>query len=396
MGSWNATCALSNLPILPGEDVVQIILTKNPYDDGSVLGCSFSDFWFPRTLPLYGTYADYGRVDVQEEDEYFLTQILAGFKVDGIKLDHVVTWEDLQDSFHDGKVFVDKNYQSRSAKEERLQFCKTKFDKMVEEFGEEVEPDEVEGSETRNSMRTEYPRLLRGDLEPVETSPCVSIMIRRDIWDSLCNMHLAAGGANCHLPNYSNHGLLMCMELENLRKTDPDYKSASHAVHSMNLESQGKRHSSRNPVVSSLTQLYIGQDTPSFQFGPKDMVFQALDAVEAECYEVLSKTAVDRYCTLIFISRILAATRRAWCPTVGQGSQSESWQDSFEYHMRCATVVNDLRKPQLQDEIAEYAEVESGDEGPSQYQTDENEAVSREMDTYLKWARILYFDGSVK
>lgn len=59
MGSFNETCALSNLNIGCGDKVKLLFLTENPYDKNR--GCYHYDHWFVRTPPISGTYDDYGR-----------------------------------------------------------------------------------------------------------------------------------------------------------------------------------------------------------------------------------------------------------------------------------------------------------------------------------------------
>jgi hypothetical protein len=65
MGSFNETCALSNLNISYGTPVRVLFLTQNPYvtSDGheAQRGCYHYDNWFVRTPPLKGKYDDYGR-----------------------------------------------------------------------------------------------------------------------------------------------------------------------------------------------------------------------------------------------------------------------------------------------------------------------------------------------
>lgn len=65
MGSFNETCALSNLNIPDGCPVRLLFLTQNPYvssdEREAYRGCYHTDLWFARTPPLKGEYDDYGR-----------------------------------------------------------------------------------------------------------------------------------------------------------------------------------------------------------------------------------------------------------------------------------------------------------------------------------------------
>jgi len=64
MGSFNETCALSNLNIGCGTPVRLMFLTQNPYviadQHETHRGCYHYDHWFARTPPIKGKYADYG------------------------------------------------------------------------------------------------------------------------------------------------------------------------------------------------------------------------------------------------------------------------------------------------------------------------------------------------
>ena len=78
MGSFNETCALSNLDIPYGTKVRLLFLTQNPYvnSDGHEAhrGCYHYDNWFVRTPPLKGVYADYGRAELEDSP---LQQLIA-------------------------------------------------------------------------------------------------------------------------------------------------------------------------------------------------------------------------------------------------------------------------------------------------------------------------------
>lgn len=65
MGSFNETCALTNLNIPDGTPVRVLFLAANSYARGgqheAERGCNHYDNWFCRTPPLRGKYDDYGR-----------------------------------------------------------------------------------------------------------------------------------------------------------------------------------------------------------------------------------------------------------------------------------------------------------------------------------------------
>jgi len=65
MGCFNGTCALTQLPIVCGDNVVVYVLKANPYtaDDLGGMICYSDDLYKPFGLPLYGKYNDYGSVE---------------------------------------------------------------------------------------------------------------------------------------------------------------------------------------------------------------------------------------------------------------------------------------------------------------------------------------------
>lgn len=80
MGCWNGTCAITNLPIIEGDDVA-VLFIKNidlahrasvPEDSG-IMGPSGgpyvypTDEWTPVTLPFFSKYDDYGGVYTEPE-----------------------------------------------------------------------------------------------------------------------------------------------------------------------------------------------------------------------------------------------------------------------------------------------------------------------------------------
>jgi hypothetical protein len=78
MGSFNETCALSNLHITYGVPVKVLFLTQNPYvvsdQHEAQRGVYHYDNWFCRTPPFNGKYDDYGNAKFKESP---LTKLIA-------------------------------------------------------------------------------------------------------------------------------------------------------------------------------------------------------------------------------------------------------------------------------------------------------------------------------
>ena len=72
MGSWNATCHLSNLPILNGEKVVVIVYSENDSYEAAMGYYNFypNSCFTPFLPPIYGgVYDDYGRIEGNDLEE---------------------------------------------------------------------------------------------------------------------------------------------------------------------------------------------------------------------------------------------------------------------------------------------------------------------------------------
>ncbi len=67
MGSWNATCGITQVPILYKEPVALIFLVQTRWPQPRAEGTHYAtDHWAPLGAPLYGTYDDYGQVEFSD------------------------------------------------------------------------------------------------------------------------------------------------------------------------------------------------------------------------------------------------------------------------------------------------------------------------------------------
>jgi hypothetical protein len=118
MGSFNETCALSNLEIPYGTPVRLLFLVQNIYRSGSrnesKRGVHFYDQWVCRTPPLKGVYDDYGRAKL--EDSPLIQIICDVFSEDVVERPMGFNY------YHDPAVFKgrDLNHYLEAAWEGRL------------------------------------------------------------------------------------------------------------------------------------------------------------------------------------------------------------------------------------------------------------------------------------
>lgn len=61
MGSWNESCAISNLPIFADDEVYLLVLAENPWNDKN--RCYPETFFAPYAYPFKGVYNDYGSIE---------------------------------------------------------------------------------------------------------------------------------------------------------------------------------------------------------------------------------------------------------------------------------------------------------------------------------------------
>jgi hypothetical protein len=294
MGSWDETCALSNLPIMVGEEVVYLLLTQNPHKDHiGRTGCYYNDFFFVRSTPLYGTYNDYGTVHFHHGQEVIINLILEGFKIDLIEnpSEHVclseLTFENLQKWLNAGLVRIDRN----------------KLDKCY------------------NNTH----------------SPVINIMVRRDVWDAYVNTDFD--------PDMYTGMPTITARIEMVQKAIENYQEQTILLNKLTdlkekiFLNQTMRHGwlfahkaltpTRNPPFSiqdDWTRQTILEWYQKDDFITKDDLLLVL----------------TRMCEIAHVESIMSATRMDWHPTTGSGMQSEN--EHFELHSQMFEKMANIAK----------------------------------------------------
>lgn len=104
MGSWNATCMVTNLPILAGDPVVAQIIVAEPFSDPlkSAADSNYPhDRFVPVGWPLRAKYNDYGYIDDIEQSVY------ADDTLDYLRK-HLIERPLGENKYHDHEVTKDK------------------------------------------------------------------------------------------------------------------------------------------------------------------------------------------------------------------------------------------------------------------------------------------------
>lgn len=100
MGCWNETDALTKLPILEGDEIVLFVLGSAPERFFTADRYLREESWQPIGLPFYGTYDDYGSIDLDPEKVDYHNGVLKGFEGSAT----AETPADLLESISHGKI----------------------------------------------------------------------------------------------------------------------------------------------------------------------------------------------------------------------------------------------------------------------------------------------------
>lgn len=262
MGSWNETCAISNLHICCGDEVVYLVL-KNQQEKAS--GCYVDSFWKPVLLPVFSTYEDYGSIASHEVESAIVEA---------------------------NNIFLGKNNLPN-------------FYTFADDLNEE---NEISG------MR--------------------SIMVRRDVWDSLLGMENFS-----QVPPWKEWPVVekSCEELlSEINSAAKEWGSAPQGPYCLNMV-----------MVSS-------EKHPDWINNP--VWWNLFEAKSADIEPVLFKDGkltllvVKRLAQMCVISAHLDSLRKNWAPTTGKGSQANDFEPQmvfFEKMKNLATKAffNSTKEP---------------------------------------------------
>lgn len=135
MGSFNATCIVSHLPIEAGDPVRYLALTGNKYDDeaeGHV--CYVNGRWGIRTPPLRGNYNDYGSVENFDEKSLVTRVFFEAFNRDTIEcgigdnschdvaVRHGMSNDEWLEALWEGRVKITDRLWKRTSEEEKERY----------------------------------------------------------------------------------------------------------------------------------------------------------------------------------------------------------------------------------------------------------------------------------
>lgn len=431
MGCWNETCALSGLPILAGEEVYFIVLTKNPYKEHEArTGVYIGDFWFPRTMPILARYNDYGNIeDWTPEEQPFIDGILEGFRKDLIQSeasdrDEILsiparkiknlTWEVLLEWLQEGHVRIDGDLESRASGVEMQKFMDKNYETLVENFGAKKErpkknttDKEKEAIKARNTMRdnrklSQATKKNKKDDDEDEgvhrILPCCKIMIRKDVWDSLCEIRLDGWRGPLAISRYSEDATKFVESLRAQRREDTErFKELPADVRRVFRKARSMAHDVPEEGKQPNVFRYVfgggvaGKSTPPFQTGPATAVEPLLEKCVEDDTDNSIYTALARLGELDFIETIMSFCRIAWHPTIGSGSQSDEKSAHFEFHARIAHLAREKDLEESREDWDGYVAILEEDGKLDECGQKAYDGLVKDRKNYAKWGQQLSY-----
>lgn len=371
MGSWSETCALSNLPITIGDEVYMILLTKNPYANFSSTGCYVNDFFFVRSIPLLGVYCDYGEINLCPGEEKKFELVKQQFELDLLPKEETernrlfsipeikaenLSFKALLDWFHEGSVRIDSNYFIRKSDEKwnktatelrerelkNIEKGRPTITEKMNDATKKIVSNRIENWDKYVDEVTQQKGLYSvRSLTPAEAVPVVKVFIRKDVWDSICEMNFGNWtGRKIVLEEYKKDALQYAENVVDLTEAEKkmteepadilEVKSflleMKHELLAKNDSFFGSRIGSGGAGGDAPYAMNCKEAVNIMRLALKDAKLTKEDFVE-NCY---------RLAELFFIETAMALTRQVWHITSGTGSQSENWEKTAEMHYRMA------------------------------------------------------------
>ena len=303
MGSWDETCALSNLPIMPGEEVYWLILSRNVYHKFDKSGCYHNDFFFVRSIPLLGVYDDYGEIEIAEGEEIICDSIIRQYKQD------VVSWLYEHHKKDDGKS--------------RQEFLGIP----------EVRPDNISISNLQNwfheGMVYVNWNVFDKDEHAIRGVPTTKVMVRKDVWDSL----LA-----CDTPGFLGEKIDISFYGEKVNKIISELE-----------DREGPLDFADKFIIEDILDQII--EKKYFRNSPNKACMALFDKyLNKEISREQLEKVLHRVKELATIENVMASTRRAWMPTVGAGSQETNFNLHAEVHSKIVDIAREVERKLEEDE----------------------------------------------
>jgi hypothetical protein len=290
MGSWNETCGLSNLPITYKTPCLLFLLVKRE-EDRNAGGFPYpSGSWRPISLPLHGTYDDYGILELDASaNEVFMPYIKERFLDAGM------------------------------VNGDCAQFLR-----------------DVERGKVRSPHRLSH---------VLPDRPIGQMLVRKDVWDYLLKVKWDRGWTNLDGSTLRRDAEAW---IDDLLKLKPKLEEAPLKAFSltsefdMDQEAKHPRSSVSRALYSSACDPCVITRTPLemmiLGWGEKNMG-ERQEISREEAISVLIAAGEVSY-----VDALMGCLRRAWRPQPGKGSQDTEWQLHCQFSLKIAEIAQETEK----------------------------------------------------
>lgn len=324
MGSWNGTCAISNLPIEAGTPIKLVILRRQRF--GKIMkpssGYVYStDIFAPAFLAIEGKYNDYGGIEDIVEDwnskliPVLLQMLFEKMKCEGNEIKKAdFALEPLLEGIERNEFEVfsggDKMMKRRAVKAWKLY----KDDKTM-----------------KAKTKQEWKTAAEVDISPQwKSGPYSSVMIRKDVWDHILKN---SGDDQSYYDRASPSGYITGKE-HFKRSFD---KTVAHLKIEDEFETM-KDSAGREALSYMFSQSgYAGGNG----YDAGNGYTAALEGLiklgrEQEFFGIWSEQRL--------IENFMSGIRKGWMPQAGSGSQHSGWED----HKILADITTSVCNKQLE------------------------------------------------
>ena len=312
MGSWNFTCALSELPICCGDKVKWLLVTQTPYIEHKQKINTYSeDLWSVRTLPVDCVYEDMGYVNLEQKtvDSLNFKIWKHGCKIQDIENfepvyeDKVLTWE------------VDKVYKTPY-----------KWYNGHEKDQKQNSPDEF------------------GNIYTPEYLPTTGVLILDNVWNEYLEIKKQSKTRSYN--NFDNNWL---EKAENsfeyfrdeilLKKQNPGFRDwvlrdMDHPFHAYDPEDK---------TSVKLKQQMWWKDHVPFVLGCQEYLDYCFKHVEPSMFDEIKQLFILKS-QLNHIGTVMTLTRKKWEVKSGAGSQCEDYSLYIDLFGRLKKTARVLKK----------------------------------------------------
>jgi len=329
MGSWNATCNISNLPICSGDEVRLLFMTKGPYsldkadnakefsEYNSREGCYQNSFWFPRMIPLKAVYSDCGDVDDLEKSlltDYFWRQLETD----------VVAVEKGENKYHDPSFSLE-DVKNRDF--ERLMWTSGEGRLRVNSRYNDYEMD--------GNIKDFLAREKTKKPAPPVANPCTHVFILDEVWEAMFNTK-----SDVEMYDYKNKGTIKSDSYYNyyLEAFTNYYETSILEMKGMDQEKRSwhRMISSIDRIVSQTLHVPFMQGVEFYlKTVIEDVLSQKLDYTKDE---LRIKEVLTRLSEVCAINDIYSVIRKSWTLQGGCGSQSSNYRETANFHQKMADI----------------------------------------------------------